>query len=463
MLLSDADMKNRLIYKLALLLVDGILLFAVLHVFSILRTSAEFVTEYWYRSLLPIGITWVVLNAVGAYSLSTDMRSLSYTSKHLIAMPVAMAATLLFIYLFSYKPSLQFSRGVFPASYSVFFILSLAYRRVTYARMSRIRRSHFFIVLGVDDAACELYRASKTHKLDQALVFVDLSDTMAGKRIAGENSPVIRGNAVSLLQNPGERCDGIILTTSKEVLGEDVFDLLVKLRFQNYSLISIQTFYEEHFRKIPLFSLSKWWVVEDDLLLVQNPFFSFSKRVFDITFGTIGLVLALPFMVLIGLAIRMESRGPAIFRQTRMGHREVPFTMFKFRTMYTDAPTTEHYTQVADRRITRVGRLLRMLRLDELPQLWNVLKGEMSMIGPRAEWVDIIPSYEKKIPFYHIRHTVKPGITGWAQVSYKYGENIDDTIEKLQYDLFYIAHFSFMLDIDIFLKTLFVIISGKGR
>jgi lipopolysaccharide/colanic/teichoic acid biosynthesis glycosyltransferase len=131
--------------------------------------------------------------------------------------------------------------------------------------------------------------------------------------------------------------------------------------------------------------------------------------------------------------------------------------------MYQDAPTNERYTQVADRRITRVGRLLRMMRIDELPQLWNVLKGEMSLIGPRAEWVDIIPTYEKKIPFYHIRHTVKPGITGWAQVNYKYGENIDDTIEKLQYDLFYIAHFSFMLDIDIVLKTLYVIASRKGR
>jgi exopolysaccharide biosynthesis polyprenyl glycosylphosphotransferase len=456
-------MKKRIIHRGVLLIVDGIVLFAALHIFSILRTNTEFVQDYWYRSLLPIGITWIALNAIGAYSLSTDMRSLSYTSKHLVAMPLAMAATLLFIYLFSYRPALQFSRGVFPVSYTVFFVLSLAYRRLLYARMSRIRRSHFFMVLGVDEAAIELYRASKEHKLDQSLLFVDPSDTLTGEHIVGEDSPIIHGNALEVLKEPGEQCDGIILTTSKEVLGEDVFDLLVKLRFRNYALISIQTFYEEHFRKIPIFTLSKWWIVEDDLLLIQNPFSSFSKRVVDIMLGAIGLILALPFMILIGVAIRIESRGPALFKQVRMGLRETPFTMFKFRTMHVNATTTERYTRVGDARVTRVGRLLRMMRFDELPQLWNVLKGEMSLIGPRAEWVDIIPSYEKKIPFYHIRHTVKPGITGWAQVNYKYGENIDDTIEKLQYDLYYIAHFSFMLDIDIVLKTLYVITSGKGR
>ena len=456
-------MKNRLVYKIIYFVVDGILLFVALNIFSVLRTSAEFVNEYWYRPLLPIGVTWIVLNAIGAYSRSTDMRSLSYTSKHLVAMPLAMATTLLFIYLFSYKPSLQFSRSVFPASYTLFFFLSLGYRRIFYSGMSRMRRSHFFIVLGVDEAASELYRASKEHNLEQSLVFVDLRDTMTGKHIAGEDSPVIRGDATSLLKDPSERCDGIILTTSKEVLGEDVFDLLVRLRFRNYSLISIRTFYEEHFRKIPLFSLSKWWIVEDDLLLVHNPFLGLSKRIFDIVLSTAGLVLVLPFMALIGAAIRIESRGPAIFKQQRMGQREVPFTMFKFRTMYADAPTTEHYTQIGDGRITRVGKFLRMMRLDELPQLWNVLRGEMSMIGPRAEWVEIIAGYEEKIPFYHIRHTVRPGITGWAQVNYKYGENIGDTIEKLQYDLFYISHFSIMMDIDIALKTLYVIASGKGR
>jgi lipopolysaccharide/colanic/teichoic acid biosynthesis glycosyltransferase len=167
-------------------------------------------------------------------------------------------------------------------------------------------------------------------------------------------------------------------------------------------------------------------------------------------------------MVLIGIAIRLDSRGPAIYKQLRLGRREIPFTMYKFRTMLVDSDVSDHYAHHDDKRVTRIGRLLRRVRLDELPQLWNVMKGEMSLIGPRAEWVEVVRNYETNIPFYHIRHTVKPGITGWAQVNYKYGENLKDTVEKLQYDLYYISHFSLMLDIDIVLKTMYVMVAGKG-
>jgi lipopolysaccharide/colanic/teichoic acid biosynthesis glycosyltransferase len=136
--------------------------------------------------------------------------------------------------------------------------------------------------------------------------------------------------------------------------------------------------------------------------------------------------------------------------------------MYKFRSMYVDADASDLYAHSGDKRITKVGRFLRRSRLDELPQLWNVMRGEMSMIGPRAEWIEVVKNYQEKIPFYHIRLAVKPGITGWAQVNYKYGENIKDTIEKLQYDLYYISRFSLMLDIDIVLKTLYVMVAGKG-
>jgi lipopolysaccharide/colanic/teichoic acid biosynthesis glycosyltransferase len=125
--------------------------------------------------------------------------------------------------------------------------------------------------------------------------------------------------------------------------------------------------------------------------------------------------------------------------------------------------TTDLYTRSDDRRVTRAGRWLRKLRLDELPQLWNVLKGDMSLIGPRAEWTKCVERYQKTVPFYHFRHLVKPGITGWAQVNYPYGESDEDTVEKLQYDLYYIRHYSLKLDAMIALKTVHTMLFGKGR
>jgi lipopolysaccharide/colanic/teichoic acid biosynthesis glycosyltransferase len=131
--------------------------------------------------------------------------------------------------------------------------------------------------------------------------------------------------------------------------------------------------------------------------------------------------------------------------------------------MRPDAADTAPYTQPNDTRITRAGRLLRAARLDELPQLWNVLRGDMSVIGPRAEWSKLVARYEREIPCYHFRHLVKPGITGWAQVNYPYGASLDDTRRKLEYDLYYIRHFSFVLDASIVLKTIHIMVGGKGR
>jgi lipopolysaccharide/colanic/teichoic acid biosynthesis glycosyltransferase len=161
-------------------------------------------------------------------------------------------------------------------------------------------------------------------------------------------------------------------------------------------------------------------------------------------------------------AIRLESRGAAIFRQARVGLGGRVFTMLKFRTMR-EAAEGEIYTRERDGRVTWLGALLRRSRLDELPQLWNVLRGEMSLMGPRAEWIKCAEIYEKQIPNYHLRHLVRPGITGWAQINYPYGESLEDAVEKLRFDLYYIRHFSLLLDWSMMLKTVHVMLFGKGR
>ncbi len=455
--------KSKTIFKLSLMLADGVTLFGIFFILGLLRADVDFVTEYWYRAILPMVLTWLVLDAIGAYSFDTDMRSLQYTSQYILAIIIIVVSTIVVVYIFSYKPSLQFSRSVLPTSFLLFLILSLSVRRGINSQLATARRKRFYLVLGTDETAKELYRTYSETPKDQHVRFADLSGKKTGLPISGEGSTAIEGDVLNKLRAVKDDCDGIILTEDKGSLNDEVFRQLVSLHFHNVPLIPSRVFFEDNFRKVPLFILNKWWLVEGDLLLVRNPWYGRLKRSLDIGVAAITSVVFFPLMLIVGILIRLESRGSAIFRQTRIGQNEVPFTMYKFRTMYQSSNSADKYVREHDPRVTYVGKLLRLTRLDELPQLWNVLKGEMSMIGPRAEWFEVTREYEQKIDYYHFRHLVKPGITGWAQVNYSYGENITDTIIKLQYDLYYISHYSLLLDVDIMLKTVHIMLFGKGR
>jgi lipopolysaccharide/colanic/teichoic acid biosynthesis glycosyltransferase len=163
------------------------------------------------------------------------------------------------------------------------------------------------------------------------------------------------------------------------------------------------------------------------------------------------------------LAVKVTSKGPVFFRQTRIGEKEIPFTLLKLRTMQVGSDKKGDYTEENDPRITSIGNFLRKTRLDELPQLFNVIKGEMSLIGPRAEWEKLVNSYENEISHYHFRHITKPGITGWAQVNYPYGANLEDTKNKLKYDLYYVRYYSLTIDFTIIIKTAYTMLFGRGR
>ncbi len=195
-----------------------------------------------------------------------------------------------------------------------------------------------------------------------------------------------------------------------------------------------------------------------------TPFVRFYKRVFDLFFAAVGLVFASPLLPLIALAIKLDSPGPVFFRQKRVGRGEEIFTLYKFRTMRQDAEkgTGAVWASENDPRVTRVGRILRKTRLDEIPQLFNVLKGEMSFIGPRPERPEFVQTLKEKIPYYSDRHYVKPGATGWAQVKYPYGASVQDAVEKLCYDLYYIKNYSLLLDFLILLETVKVVLFGRG-
>jgi sugar transferase (PEP-CTERM system associated) len=187
------------------------------------------------------------------------------------------------------------------------------------------------------------------------------------------------------------------------------------------------------------------------------------KRMMDLTLSVAGLMLLSPFFVLIAMLIKVDSSGPVFYRQMRVGLRGQPYLIWKFRSMVKDAEKHgPRWAETNDPRVSRVGRWLRKLRLDELPQLINVLKGEMSLVGPRPERPIFVQELRERIPYYDIRHTVRPGITGWAQTQFRYGASIEDAHVKLQYDLYYVKNMSFQLDCRIIMETIRVILLNEG-
>jgi sugar transferase (PEP-CTERM system associated) len=208
---------------------------------------------------------------------------------------------------------------------------------------------------------------------------------------------------------------------------------------------------------------SSWFLFSEGFR--RSRYQSAFKRVLDLVFSTVGLTLALPVMAVTALAVRLESRGPALFRQERAGLNGKPFQLLKFRTMREDAEAdgVARWAEENDPRVTRIGGFLRKYRFDELPQFLNVIRGNMSFVGPRPERPEFVERLRETIPYYDERHTVRPGITGWAQVCYPYGATEDDALRKLEYDFFYLKNVSILFDIAIVFQTVKIILTGRGR
>ena len=240
---------------------------------------------------------------------------------------------------------------------------------------------------------------------------------------------------------------------------------LLRLKMEGLRVYDFYGFYEEVEGKVAVEAL------DEEKLLLDNGFDiyhnSFQKRIkrsLDVILSFIVGILTLPIMVMSMIIIKTESRGPVFFVQERIGFDNKPFKIVKFRSMRIhDENEHSKYADKNDSRITRYGRIMRKTRIDELPQIWNVLRGDMSFIGPRAEWSKLSEEYEEKITFYPLRHSVKPGLTGWAQVSYPYGAGLEDMKIKLMYDFYYIKHQSLSLDVKIIFKTIRTVLFGKGQ
>ncbi len=258
--------------------------------------------------------------------------------------------------------------------------------------------------------------------------------------------------------------DEIVVAVRDHRRGGVPLDDLLMCRSMGVRVHDVAGFYEMTHAEVPLESLKASWLIYGPGF-VQGSVRRVVKRIFDIAVSSALLLVTSPFMLATALAIRLESRGPIIYRQERVGLLGEPFTCLKFRSMVVDAERdgVARWASRNDSRVTRVGRFIRDTRIDELPQLFSVLRGDMSMVGPRPERPTFVAELKEKIPFYDLRHTVKPGLTGWAQVRYSYGDTLDAARRKHQFDLYYVKNNSLLLDLMVLVETISVVLFREGQ
>jgi exopolysaccharide biosynthesis polyprenyl glycosylphosphotransferase len=272
------------------------------------------------------------------------------------------------------------------------------------------------------------------------------------------------GPSFLTVQVAEEKRATMILLLPNAPIDADIARELLLAKLRGSMVVDIRSFYEHVVNRLPLSQISEEWLLQEDgFSLNTHGSLRRLKRAMDLFISLGLLVLTAPLMLITALAIVLESRGPVIYRQQRVGLHDKEFYVHKFRSMRVDAEKDGAvWAKKNDDRVTRVGRFIRKVRIDELPQLWDVFKGNMSLIGPRPERPEFVSRLQETIPFYGLRHSVKPGVTGWAQVCYPYGASEEDARRKLEYDLYYIKNMSLILDFKIILRTIGVVLFPSG-
>jgi sugar transferase (PEP-CTERM system associated) len=316
------------------------------------------------------------------------------------------------------------------------------------------------MIFGCGDKALEV--AKIITKSDRYVDIVGYIPGPSGEKCAVPPEKIINADGSLALTARKHDVDEIIIAITERRGGAMPLRELLDCRLYGVRVLDLATHFEQFIGQIRLDSLKASYLIFGSgfrQTFVRNAV----KRIFDLVCSIILLTLAAPVMVLAAIAIVVESGFPIFYRQERIGLDGKPFDVIKFRSMRTDAEKdVPKWATSGDSRVTRVGKIIRKIRVDELPQLISVLKGDMSLVGPRPERQHFIDKLTPVIPFYAVRHSVKPGVTGWAQVRYPYGASIDDSAQKLQYDLYYVKNHTLFLDMLILFETVGVVLSGKG-
>jgi sugar transferase (PEP-CTERM system associated) len=337
--------------------------------------------------------------------------------------------------------------------------------RFAFSWMSvRLRARERLLLVGTNSAAISLARElfELREQLGVEIVgFVDPDPARVG-------TPVLNPGVIGTIEDipsivRGRDVDRVVVSLA-DARGKLPVDKLLEMKLSGVTFDHLASVYEEYTGKIAVENLRPSWLIFSEGFR-KSRLLSLCKRALDVVVATVAIVVTLPLMALVAIAIRLTSPGAALYHQKRVGQHGRVFIVHKFRSMRQDAEAHTGpvwATKEGDARTTPLGAWLRRSRLDELPQLWNVLKGDMSFVGPRPERPEFVEQLTQQIPFYGQRHIVRPGLTGWAQVKYTYGASVEDALQKLQYDLFYIKNLSIALDLFIIVATIKTVLLHKG-
>ncbi len=350
----------------------------------------------------------------------------------------------------------RFDRETLILLFTLCLVFCLGWRALYYRHIGRFVHRTRVLLVGTDRAG--KVQQTLAECMNDADIIGYVSDCDSAKSIPYLGPP-IQIEELACTHNVT-----MIVLLPDAPIDEEIAETLLQAKLHGQMIVDVRAFCEHMVNRLPVSQISsEWLLTEEGFSLNTRGSLRRMKRALDLCAAVLLLLCAFPVMLITALAIRFESPGPIIYSQRRVGLFGKPFTVFKFRSMRNDAEKNGAvWAMEADPRVTKIGKFIRKTRIDELPQLWNVVKGEMSLIGPRPERPEFVEQLEKEIPFYSLRHAVKPGVTGWAQVCYPYGSSVEDARRKLEYDLYYAKNMSLLLDINIILKTVGVILFPKG-
>jgi sugar transferase (PEP-CTERM system associated) len=411
------------------------------------------------RALLYAAVMMGVTTALGLYGSQLRVDDREYQVRFLASFP---AAAVVMVVLFYAIPESVLGRGIMALSLALSFLGTYLARSVFFRVIDHEALKRRILVLGSGSRALEV--EALMLRLGRRARFHLVGFVRCGDSQPKPVRSMVMGDCGSLQELVRKhRVDEIVVGVRDRRNGHVSMQELLECKLDGVSVVDLPTFFERETGLIELMTLSKSWLVFSEGFY-RNVRRRTVKQAFDISVSAAMLVATLPIMLLAALAILLESGMPILYRQKRVGERGQVFEILKFRSMRVDAERdgVARWAGENDPRVTRVGRFLRKSRIDELPQLVNVLRGDMSFVGPRPERPPFVTDLSKDIPVYSTRHAVKPGITGWAQVQYPYGASRDDAAKKLQFDLYYVKNHSLFLDLVILFQTAQVVLFGKG-
>ncbi|MEW6127518.1 MAG: TIGR03013 family XrtA/PEP-CTERM system glycosyltransferase [Acidobacteriota bacterium] len=413
----------------------------------------------WLKILL------LMLVVQGAFYISDlyDFRMIrNRTTLYLrILQAIGLAAIVLAV-IFYALPQLMLGRGVFLVSLILMLTMMICWRIFVMWLIGHPRLSEQVLILGTEESAINVAREVLERQEGgyQIVGFVGDDPGLIGKSLINPRVIGLTSDLATIVEH--YHVDRIVVSLNDRRKRLPYLSLLELRLRDGIAIEESTTFYERLTGKIPTELLRPSWLIFSNHSRLAR-MYKHGRRLLDIIAAAVGVVLSLPVMLITAILIKLNSRGPIFYTQERVGKGDQVFTIVKFRSMTTDAEKNGPvWARESDSRVTRVGRIIRKLRIDEIPQFFNVLRGDMSLIGPRPERPQFVEMLAQEIPFYSQRHLIKPGLTGWAQIRYPYGASVKDAIEKFQYDLYYIKNQSPVLDLIIVFETIRIVIFGRG-